>query len=152
MCGLPERPEPRALRARPGPQALPAPPDETVRTAKTGKDGKDGVGIREVSLNDSGELIVALTDGTETNLGKITGEDGAPGVGISSVQVGENGMLTVTLSNGESVEAGAVFSAQEGKTVRTVSYITAAAAALAFLWLAVLTTLFAKSRRTAVHR
>ena len=117
-----------------------------------GKDGKDGVGIREVSLNGSGELIVALTDGTETNLGKITGEDGAPGVGISSVQVGENGMLTVTLSNGESVEAGAVFSAQEGKTVRTVSYITAAAAALAFLWLAVLTTLFAKSRRTAVHR
>ena len=61
-------------------------------------------------------------------------------------------MLTVTLTNGESVEAGAVFSAQEGKTVRTVSYITAAAAALAFLWLAVLTTLFAKSRRTAVHR
>ena len=119
---------------------------------KDGKDGKDGVGIREVSLNDSGELIVALTDGTETNLGKITGEDGAPGVGISSVQVGENGILTVTLSNGESVEAGAVFSAQEGKTVRTVSYITAAAAALAFLWLAVLTTLFAKSRRTAVHR
>lgn len=116
---------------------------------KDGKDGKDGVGIREVSLNDSGELIVALTDGTETNLGKITGEDGAPGVGISSVQVGENGMLTVTLTNGESVEAGAVFSAQEGKTVRTVSYITAAAAALAFLWLAVLTTLFAKSRRTA---
>ena len=56
---------------------------------KDGKDGKDGVGIREVSLNDSGELIVALTDGTETNLGKITGEDGAPGVGISSVQVGE---------------------------------------------------------------
>lgn len=119
---------------------------------KDGKDGKDGVGIREVSLNDSGELIITLTDGTETNLGKITGEDGAPGVGISSVQVGENGMLTVTLSNGESVEAGAVFSAQEGKTVRTVSYITAAAAALAFLWLAVLTTLFAKSRRTAVHR
>lgn len=119
---------------------------------KDGKDGKDGVGIREVSLNDSGELIVALTDGTETNLGKITGEDGAPGVGISSVQVGENGMLTVTFTNGESVEAGAVFSAQEGKTVRTVSYITAAAAALAFLWLAVLTTLFAKSRRTAVHR
>ena len=122
------------------------------RNGTDGKDGKDGVGIREVSLNDSGELIVALTDGTETNLGKITGEDGAPGVGISSVQVGENGMLTVTLSNGESVEAGAVFSAQEGKTVRTVSYITAAAAALAFLWLAVLTTLFAKSRRTAVHR
>ena len=119
---------------------------------KDGKDGKDGVGIREVSLNGSGELIVTLTDGTETNLGKITGEDGAPGVGISSVQVGENGMLTVTLSNGESVEAGAVFSAQEGKTVKTVSYITAAAAALAFLWLAVLTTLFAKSRRTAVHR
>ena len=119
---------------------------------KDGKNGKDGVGIREVSLNGSGELIVALTDGTETNLGKITGEDGAPGVGISSVQVGENGMLTVTLTNGESVEAGAVFSAQEGKTVRTVSYITAAAAALAFLWLAVLTTLFAKSRRTAVHR
>ena len=119
---------------------------------KDGKDGKDGVGIREVSLNDSGELIVTLTDGTETNLGKITGEDGAPGVGISSVQVGENGVLTVTLTNGESVEAGAVFSAQEGKTVKTVSYITAAAAALAFLWLAVLTTLFAKSRRTTVHR
>ena len=120
MCGPPERPDhgrcgcDRSHRR-----------DRRRRTKRHGRQRrerrKDGVGIREVSLNDSGELIVALTDGTETNLGKITGEDGAPGVGISSVQVGENGMLTVTLTNGESVEAGAVFSAQEGKTVRTVS-------------------------------
>ena len=119
---------------------------------KDGKDGKDGVGIREVSLNDSGELIVTLTDGTETNLGKITGEDGAPGAGISTVSVDENGVLTVTLTNGETVEAGAIPGARESGTVKTVAYIAAGAAALAFLWLAVLTTLFAKSRRTAVHR
>ena len=117
---------------------------------KDGKDGKDGVGIREVSLSDSGELIVTLTEGTEKNLGKITGEDGAPGVGISSVQVDEHGVLTVTLTNGESIEAGAVFSAQEGKTVKTVSYITAGAAALALLWLAVLTVLFLKSRKVYI--
>lgn len=119
---------------------------------KDGKDGKDGVGIREVSLSDSGELIVTLTDGTETNLGKITGEDGAPGAGISAVSVDENGVLTVTLTNGEIVEAGEIPGARESGTVKTVAYIAAGAAALAFLWLAVLTALFLKSRRAMIRK
>ena len=67
---------------------------------------------------------------------------------IDAVLAG-HGLYPSRSAAARAVEAGAVFSAQEGKTVRTVSYITAAAAALAFLWLAVLTTLFAKSRRTA---
>lgn len=41
-------------------------------------DGEDGVGIQSVQLVDY-ELIVTLTDGTQTNLGNIRGEQGEKG-------------------------------------------------------------------------
>ena len=60
------------------------------KNGANGKDGADGVGIADIKLNENGELIVTLTDGTEKNLGKVKGEDG---VGISGVSINENGEL-----------------------------------------------------------
>lgn len=74
---------------------------------KDGQDGQDGaigVGIAELALNESGELVVTLTDGTEKNLGRITGEDG---VGIAGVAINEKGELIVTLTDGTELNAGA---------------------------------------------
>ncbi len=39
-----------------------------------GETGAQGVGIKEIKLNQLGELVIVLTDGTETNLGKMAGE------------------------------------------------------------------------------
>ncbi len=44
-----------------------------------GVDGKDGVGIKTMEINDDGELIVTLTNGTELNLGVIVGATGPQG-------------------------------------------------------------------------
>ncbi|MGN0416388.1 MAG: hypothetical protein ACI4EZ_00355, partial [Anaerostipes faecalis] len=41
--------------------------------------GSTGVGIASVSINDSGHLIVTLTDGTSTDLGNVVGRDGTNG-------------------------------------------------------------------------
>lgn len=71
---------------------------------KDGQDGASGVGIAELALNESGELVVTLTDGTEKNLGRITGEDG---VGVAGVAINEKGELIVTLTDGTELNAGA---------------------------------------------
>ena len=70
-----------------------------------GQDGKDGVGIANIEINDSGELIVTLTDGTEKNLGKVTGSDG---VGIIGATINEDGERILTLSDGTELNAGVV--------------------------------------------
>ena len=79
------------------------------KNGANGKDGADGVGIADIKLNENGELIVTLTDGTEKNLGKVKGEDG---VGISGVSINENGELIVTLTDGTELNAGIVRTAE----------------------------------------
>ena len=70
-----------------------------------GQDGKDGVGIANIEINENGELVVTLTDGTEKNLGKVTGSDG---VGITGAAINEDGELILTLSDGTELNAGVV--------------------------------------------
>ena len=41
------------------------------KNGANGKDGADGVGIADIKLNENGELIVTLTDGTELNAGAV---------------------------------------------------------------------------------
>ena len=41
------------------------------KNGKDGKDGKDGVGIKDVKLDDNGNLSVILTDDTTKNIGKV---------------------------------------------------------------------------------
>ena len=43
------------------------------------KNGKDGVSIIKTELNDSCELVITFSDGTQTNLGVIKGEKGEKG-------------------------------------------------------------------------
>ncbi len=70
-----------------------------------GQDGKDGVGIANIEINENGELVVTLTDGTEKNLGKVTGSDG---VGITGAAINDDGELILTLSDGTELNAGVV--------------------------------------------
>ncbi|MBE7083265.1 MAG: hypothetical protein E7373_01515 [Clostridiales bacterium] len=44
-----------------------------------GKDGKDGVSIESVYINEDGELVIKLTDGTEKNAGIVKGDKGDQG-------------------------------------------------------------------------
>ena len=95
---------------------------EDGATGADGSDGKDGVGIADIKLNENGELVVTLTDGTEKNLGKVTGADG---VGISGVSINENGELIVTLTDGTELNAGAVpTAAAETSELKTIVYVS----------------------------
>ncbi len=49
------------------------------------------VGISGAKLNENGELILTLTDGTEQNVGKVTGEKGDPGAAGAQGPQGETG-------------------------------------------------------------
>lgn len=44
-----------------------------------GKDGKDGISIESVYINEDGELVIKLTDGTEKNAGVVKGDKGDQG-------------------------------------------------------------------------
>lgn len=57
----------------------------------TGATGKDGVGISSIKLVNY-ELIVALTDGTEHNLGNVRGEKGDKGATGAKGADGRNGI------------------------------------------------------------
>jgi hypothetical protein len=65
----------------------------------TGEDGKDGVGIQNVEII-GGNLLVTLTDGTSTNVGKVVGENGKDGVSVTHYWDGT--VLTITSASGTS--------------------------------------------------
>ena len=110
-----------------------------------GQDGKDGVGIANIEINENGELVVTLTDGTEKNLGKVTGADG---VGISGVSINENGELIVTLTDGTELNAGAVPTGEAGNSgLQTIVYVSLGTAGVSLAGLiAVLAFLFSKRK------
>ena len=105
--------------------------------------GPKGESIKSVDINDKGELVVTLTDGTTSNLGNVIGptgpggadgsdgedgedgKDGLDGVGIENVELDINGNLVITLTNGEVFELGKVIgdkgeTGPEGKPGREV--------------------------------
>ena len=96
--------------------------DTGIKAAGTdgadGRDGADGVGIADIRINENGELIVILTDGTEKNLGKVTGNDG---VGITGATIDENGELILTMSDGTELNAGIVRTEEAMQAMATVN-------------------------------
>lgn len=99
---------------------------------KDGADGKDGRGIKSVTTNDKGEVVVTYTDGTSEILGTLAdakgdqgtpgrdgfdgapgrdganGKDGKDGRGIKSVTTDTDGNLVITYTDGtsETVKSG----------------------------------------------
>ena len=112
---------------------------------KNGADGQDGVGIADIAINEAGELVVTLTDGTEKNLGKVTGDDG---VGIAGVSINDSGELIVTLTDGTELNAGAVPTGEAGDSgLRTIVYVSLGTAGVSLAGLiAVLAFLFSKRK------
>ena len=49
------------------------------KDGKDGIDGKDGVGVKDIYINEKGELIIELTEGEPVNLGVVKGEKGEQG-------------------------------------------------------------------------
>ena len=120
------------------------------KNGANGKDGADGVGIADIKLNENGELIVTLTDGTEKNLGKVKGEDG---VGISGVSINENGELIVTLTDGTELNAGAVPTAAAGDSnLKTIVYVSMGTAGISLAGLIGLLAFLLTKRKSLIGK
>ena len=80
-----------------------------------GSDGADGVGVKNAAVDENGNLIITLTDGTVHNLGKVTGvngnvgaagkdgqngQNGSDGNGIQSAHIDSDGNLIITFTDG----------------------------------------------------
>jgi hypothetical protein len=75
-----------------------------------GSDGQDGRGITSTDVNPAGHLIVAYTDGTSEDVGRVVGRDGEqgpPGRGIESSDI-VDGRLVLTYTDGQRVDLGPV--------------------------------------------
>ena len=90
-----------------------------VYTWKPLKDGKDGTCVVKSEINDSGELIITLSDGKTLNAGRVKGESGKDGKDGKDGDKGEDGVsvtncrlvdgdLVVTFSNGTEKNVGKV--------------------------------------------
>ena len=68
---------------------------------KTLQKGRDGIGIKEIEINDSGELVITYTNGLESNLGKVVNEAGAVSDEVIAEKINEylknNPELVVTI-------------------------------------------------------
>ncbi len=68
-----------------------------------GDTGATGVGVKSVTIDEDGNLIITLTDDTVHNAGKVIGDKGeqgdtgATGVGVKSVAIDDDGNLIITL-------------------------------------------------------
>lgn len=120
------------------------------KNGANGKDGADGVGIADIKLNENGELIVTLTDGTEKNLGKVKGEDG---VGISGVSINENGEMIVTLTDGTELNAGAVpTAAADDSNLKTLVYVSMGTAGISLAGLIGLLAFLLTKRKSLIGK
>lgn len=54
---------------------------------KNGSDGKDGIGITDVDINGSGELVLSFSDKKTVNLGKVVGTSGMNGLSAYEIAV-----------------------------------------------------------------
>ena len=115
------------------------------KDGQDGQDGASGVGIAELALNESGELVVTLTDGTEKNLGKITGEDG---VGVAGVAINEKGELVVTLTDGTELNAGAVPAGAAAPGLEPLVYIALGAAVISLAGMIVMAAYLLAKRKS----
>lgn len=86
-----------------------------------GDKGDTGIGVKSVTIDEDGNLIITLTDDTVHNAGKVNasngenGRNGADGVGVKDAVVDENGNLIITLTDGTVYNLGNVTGAKGDK-------------------------------------
>ena len=86
-----------------------------------GDKGDTGIGVKSVTIDEDGNLIITLTDDTVHNAGKVNasngenGRNGADGVGVENAVVDENGNLIITLTDGTVYNLGNVTGAKGDK-------------------------------------
>ncbi len=127
-----------------------------------GGSGSDGVGISNVSVNESGRLIVTLTDTSTVDAGYVigpqgpqgetgpqgsqgiqgetgpqgsqgpAGADGSDGVGISTASIDESGNLIITLTDTSTVNTGNVYANTGNITFATTTIDTADSSGIIF--------------------
>jgi S1-C subfamily serine protease len=73
-----------------------------------GPQGTSGVSITGASINNSGHLVLALSNGQTVDAGSAAGPQGTPGVSLTGASVNGSGHLVLALSNGQTVDAGNV--------------------------------------------
>ena len=64
-----------------------------------GKQGEQGVGVKNITINAEGKLVITLSNDEVITLGKVVGEDGAAGKGVKSFEINGEGKLVVTYSD-----------------------------------------------------
>jgi S1-C subfamily serine protease len=80
-----------------------------------GPAGAEGVSVSSAAVNDSGSLILTLSNGQTIDAGYVMGTAGAARVSITSASVDGSGHLILTLSNGQTIDAGYVMGPQGPK-------------------------------------
>lgn len=106
---------------------------DTGTSGTDGKNGADGIGIAQIKINENGELLISLTNGTTLNLGKVTGDDAKDGQDGLTPYIGKNGHWWI----GEK-DTGVQAEASENTGNSPVIIIIGAVAGLALLWCIVL--------------
>lgn len=95
--------------------------DGVVTINVIGGDGSgtgSGVGISGAVINTSGNLVIALTDGSVIDTGRVVGSNGVAGtngtngISVSTATVNTAGQLIITMSTGQQINAGVVVGAQ----------------------------------------
>ncbi len=87
---------------------------ETGAPGENGVDGQDGIGIKDISVNSEGKLIIVLSNNSTIDCGVVKGQDGVngingkDGVSITSMSINSNGELVIALSNGQTTNCGIV--------------------------------------------
>ncbi len=87
---------------------------ETGAPGENGINGQDGIGIKDISVNSEGKLIIVLSNNSTIDCGVVKGQDGAngingkDGVSITSMSINSNGELVIALSNGQTTNCGIV--------------------------------------------
>lgn len=96
----------------------------TGDTGSQGEKGDDGISITKTEINDSGELIITLSDDTVSNLGVVVGakgddgkngENGDAGISVTGAEINTSGELVLTFSNSQISNLGNVIGAKGEK-------------------------------------
>ncbi|MBR2702394.1 MAG: hypothetical protein IKE77_09955 [Erysipelotrichaceae bacterium] len=68
----------------------------------------NGISVVGTKINENGNLIVTMSDGSTVDAGKVNGNDG---ISIRETKLNEKGELIITLSNGDSFNLGVIVGA-----------------------------------------